>query len=210
MSVLSRSAAAFSSNVILKGALETYTKFSMHLLEDGVDVSAFKFFRRRSREDHKVTLGWVGNLNIPSGRVKNFELASALEKNFESSVSLKMADGSIPFGEMPAWYQGIDIFLCTSLSEGTPNPFLECLSTGATYLASSVGIIPEFHSLSEGRGGVVVPTIDLPIFSVGLASLLKRRSHFVEMGRLNRKIITDYWTNEQTLKPLLDVLRVFC
>ena len=44
---------------------------------------------------------------------------------------------------MPGYYAGIDVLLCASLTEGTPNPVLEAMACGIPVISTGVGIVPE-------------------------------------------------------------------
>jgi len=45
--------------------------------------------------------------------------------------------------DMPLYYSKIDIFVCASLTEGTPNPVLEAMACGVPVISTDVGNIPE-------------------------------------------------------------------
>jgi hypothetical protein len=44
---------------------------------------------------------------------------------------------------MPAYYNSLDIFLCASDIEGTPNTVLEAMACGLPIISTNVGIVPE-------------------------------------------------------------------
>ena len=45
--------------------------------------------------------------------------------------------------DMPEYYNGIDIYVCTSRTEGTPNTVLEAMACGVPVISTDVGIVPE-------------------------------------------------------------------
>jgi glycosyltransferase involved in cell wall biosynthesis len=44
---------------------------------------------------------------------------------------------------MPAYYASIDVYVCTSKIEGTPNPVLESMACGVPVISTDVGIVPQ-------------------------------------------------------------------
>jgi glycosyltransferase involved in cell wall biosynthesis len=44
---------------------------------------------------------------------------------------------------MPEYYSKIDILVCASKIEGTPNPILEAMSCGVPIISTDVGIVPQ-------------------------------------------------------------------
>ena len=45
--------------------------------------------------------------------------------------------------EMPEYYSKIDLYICTSSIEGTPNPVLEAMACGVPVISTDVGVVPE-------------------------------------------------------------------
>ncbi|WZB62594.1 glycosyltransferase [Achromobacter xylosoxidans] len=44
---------------------------------------------------------------------------------------------------MPAYYNSLDLYVCPSAIEGTPNPVLEAMACGVPVISTDVGIVPE-------------------------------------------------------------------
>lgn len=44
---------------------------------------------------------------------------------------------------MPDYYSKIDVLVCSSMIEGTPNPILEAMACGVPVVSTDVGIVPE-------------------------------------------------------------------
>lgn len=43
--------------------------------------------------------------------------------------------------EMPDYYSSIDVYVCASITEGTPNPILEAMASGVPIVTTDVGIV---------------------------------------------------------------------
>lgn len=125
------------------------------VIEDGVDTDVFRpadLGRLGTVADREIVLGWVGNSGW-TAEVEDFKgvhtiLKPAVEQLRAEGVRvrLRMADrqqGFIPHAEMPGYYAGIDLYVCTSKIEGTPNPVLESMACGVPVISTDVGIVPE-------------------------------------------------------------------
>lgn len=125
------------------------------VINDFVDLNLFKSnVRKASINKNKFIIGWVGNSNFtgPNGEkdlkgVNNI-LKPAIKQliNEGYNVELKLADSAekvVPNDDMPSFYNNIDIYVCTSSSEGTPMPVLEAMASGVPIISTDVGIVQE-------------------------------------------------------------------
>lgn len=134
------------------------------IVEDGVDLSLFQprgLERLLDIGSRPAVIGWAGNSlwAAESGQDhKGFRsiLLPALELLRSAGVSVvgKFADrqiSHIPHIQMPDYYSGIDIFVCTSEIEGTPNPVLEAMACGVPVVSTDVGIVPQVFGQEQRR-----------------------------------------------------------
>lgn len=127
---------------------------SLYFTPSGVDTRNFSF-KDKSR-NKKLVLGWVGNKDRD---VKNYESVwKPLRKRFKNiefrEVATKKGDRQPQFltpKQMADFYHGLDFFLVTSSSEGTPNPGLEALSCGVPSISTRVGNMVEI--VEDGKSG---------------------------------------------------------
>lgn len=134
--------------------LENYSLPSM-VLEDGVDLSLFypNALNRLDDTDREVIIGWVGN---SSWGVRDGLDHKGLYTLIKPAISLLLQDGlpvvgrfadrkerHIPHSEMVHYYNSVDIYVCASDLEGTPNPILEAMACGLPIISTDVGIVPE-------------------------------------------------------------------
>ncbi len=122
---------------------------------DGVNLTLFKpknIKRLHKNEKDKLIIGWVGNSQWAS-ELEDFKglhtiLRPAIKELISEGLNIKAffadkQDRFIPHSEMPEYYSEIDIYICTSKVEGTPNPVLEAMACGVPVISTDVGIVPE-------------------------------------------------------------------
>lgn len=125
------------------------------VVEDGVDLQLFhpiNIERLRNTADRELVLGWVGNSKWAAD-LEDFKgvhtiLKPAVERLKEDGwpVRLLLADrqeGLVPHRKMPEYYSRIDVLICASKIEGTPNPVLEAMACGVPIISTDVGIVQQ-------------------------------------------------------------------
>lgn len=131
------------------------------LLRPGVDRGIFFAAdvgerRQRRKIGLPLKVGWCGQCSAPEkpGQKGYKEILAPLLARldgfgwFDVSVNARTANDS-PLGHsaMANWYRGMDLFLCTSLVEGSPMPVVEAASCGVPVMSTNVGdvanVVPE-------------------------------------------------------------------
>lgn len=123
------------------------------VLPDGVDLNFFKPPPHRIFGTGELRVGWVGNSKWAHERGSDFKgLRTVLEPAIAElqaegiPVRLVTADRSVkitPMAQMPDYYGSIDVLVCASAMEGTPNPVLEAMACGVPIVTTAVGIVSE-------------------------------------------------------------------
>lgn len=152
-----------------------------YLYAAGVDTDLFQPVW--SQKDPELRVGWAGNPTLHR-TLKNVEL---LEQACAGICELRIADGSIPHEEMPAFYRSIDVIVCPSRAEGNPNPLLEGMACGAFPVSFDVGIAPML--IEDGINGLLIREQTVPALR---AALLQCRNNLADVRRaslLNRERI---------------------
>ena len=121
-------------------------------LPDGVDLSRFAPQGDAPIRHGPFRIGWVGNsrwANTEAPDLKGrkvFDAATALLNARGRDIEVHVADAAearIPTARMPDFYRQLDVLVCTSAMEGTPNPVLEAMASGTAIVSTDVGIVPE-------------------------------------------------------------------
>ncbi len=139
---------------------DIYDKFELkylpsRVITDGVDLSMFypiNIDRFNNINKRKIKIGWVGNSNWVNNKTDHKGINSIIKPavlelqkegyNVELLTSDKF-DKMIPIDEMKDFYAKLDIYVCASISEGTPNPVLEAMACGVPVISTDVGIVSE-------------------------------------------------------------------
>lgn len=124
------------------------------VLEDGVDLDLFspRNTARLQETSRPLVVGWAGNSLWSTSKTdpKGFHslLLPALEELRAEGLPIvgHFADrvrGLIPHHLMPEYYNSIDVYVCPSETEGTPNPVLESMACGLPVVSTDVGVVPQ-------------------------------------------------------------------
>lgn len=145
-----------SSRKLFEIYSEQYEKKPVEEITDGVDLEKFvphNLERFDHIEDRSICIGWVGNSVFWGNKSNDLKgvhtiLTPAIDelKKEGYNITKYFADKqerTLPHDEMPEYYSQIDLYICTSSIEGTPNPVLEAMACGVPLISTDVGIVPE-------------------------------------------------------------------
>lgn len=123
------------------------------VIQDGVDLGLFhprNLERFDLAHDRELVVGWVGNSGWGGNDSKGVKtiLEPAIAELQARGIAIRgeFSDRMIrhvPQSEMIDYYSGIDVLVCASKIEGTPNPVLEAMACGVPVVSTDVGIVPE-------------------------------------------------------------------
>lgn len=128
---------------------------SVEYVTHGIDLSRFTPVERvRAPGDTVLRVGWAGNRASPA---KGFdEFIRPLESIPGVELVVRgFSDRHLSLDEMPAFYAGIDVYICTSSTEGNNNSLLEAAAMGCAIVTTDTGTVPEY--LKHGVAALIVP-----------------------------------------------------
>ncbi len=104
----------------------------------------------------EVRVGWAGSLSNQGPEQRGFHdlIAPAVRSVGRPDWSWRREKRWRSPVEMLEFYRSIDIYLCASRSEGTPNPCLEAAACGVPLVTTRVGNMPEL--VRHGVNGLFV------------------------------------------------------
>lgn len=188
------------------------------VLEDGVDLDVFRpraLSRFADLDAREVVIGWAGNSKW-SAELEDFKgvhtiLRPAIEQLRAEgwAITTRFADRQerrVAHEDMPAYYESIDVYVCTSKIEGTPNPVLESMACGVPIVTTDVGIVPQAFGSKQMDFVLEERSVD------GLKKVLRRlladKAQFGALAQENLERIQAWsWkTKAQAFAPYFDAL----
>jgi len=166
---------------------------------DGVDTRMFDF--KEYDEDilskKKLRIGWIGNSDVKqSGIQKGFQeikkYVEDLSDNFEFCPLDKQIK-QIPHNMVPNYIHNIDIIVCYSTCEGTPNQILEGSSCGRCWVSTDVGVVSSVYNTIENNPTGIIIKKNETAFKDALMKLYNNRELIIEYGKNGRKAIEVKW-----------------
>ncbi|MFD4836100.1 glycosyltransferase [Achromobacter sp. NPDC058515] len=139
---------------------------------DGVDLERFgpaNLDRFGEIGNRPLVIGWAGNSKwaseLQDAKGFNSILIPVIEQLRTEGyrIETRFADrqkGLIPHEEMPAFYGALDLYVCPSLFEGTPNPILEAMACGVPVVTHDVGVVREVFGPIQSEFIVTSRTVD--------------------------------------------------
>lgn len=121
--------------------------------------------RLKKDKTKPLIIGWAGN-SLWNNKAKD-EKGNAIDyKGFHTiltpvieelkkegyKIETYYADKNtnyIPNDEMNNYYNALDIFICVSITEGTPKPILEAMGCGLPIITTDVGIVKEYMGIKQ-------------------------------------------------------------
>ncbi len=173
------------------------------VITDGVDNKIFspknlKRFNNISKRE--IVIGWVGNSDWAGEIAKDLKgvntiLKPAIEELMKEGYKIKpyFADRQIrmiPHSEMPLYYSKIDLYICTSQVEGTPNPVLEAMACGVPIISTDVGIVRD--AFGELQSKYILEKRNKSILKEKIIQLINRPGEFKKLSEENLQKINDW------------------
>ena len=174
----------------------------------GVDTEIFRLRAGNpfSSPSGELVLGWAGSLtNHPGKRGVEDYIGPAI--NGLKGVSLKLAAREEKWrtqGEMVGFYQGVDVHICASRTEGGPHPLLEAAACGIPLISTRVGIAPEL--IRDGENGFLIER-SIEAIRNAVIKLRDNQELRTAMGKRARETVAKAWNwdrQAQNYVPFFD------
>lgn len=181
-------------------------------IENGVDTEQFTSHERRTTSDD-YTIGIVARLEPVKDHltllnafaqvikiVPNCKLLiignGSQKQNIEEQIQmLKLSDKVLLLGErkdIPELLSIMDIFVLSSLTEGTSLTLLEAMASGKPVVATNVG--GNAKVVIDNETGFLVPPGEPSIMAEKIIKLLKDRNLINEMGTKGRNRVLEHFS----------------
>jgi hypothetical protein len=130
---------------------------------NGVDT---RFFRpaAAARPPGPLRVGWAGSLGNQTAEQRGVHEFIAPAVAAVPGMELRLAVREEKWRgleEMLDFYHGLDVYVCASKSEGTPNPCLEAAACGLPIVTTRVGNMPARLQRGPGVEHIGVPEVEL-------------------------------------------------
>ncbi len=127
------------------------------------------------------------------------QLQNTLKGQGVSVYQRKMAD----LAQMRLLYGALDLYLCTSRTEGGPVPVLEAMACERPVISTPVGHVPAV--IHHQENGLLIPPDNIEATATAIDQLLSDQKCRAQLGRAGRETILSGWTWAKTLAPLEQV-----
>ncbi len=115
------------------------------------------------------------------------------------------------YTEVPKDYRNADIFITTSISDGTPVSILEAMASGLPCIATSVGGIPEW--IEDQKSGLLIPPGSPESVAKSILALAQDSAFCTQLGIAARKTIVErgQWNilMAQAEKDYLELIKTY-
>ncbi|MFB4474384.1 glycosyltransferase family 4 protein [Oceanobacillus caeni] len=146
-----------------------------------------------NRSQKTFTAGWVGRIDGNAHRkLKGYDLVLSAKKELDIKLDIRtFTKNYVPKEAMVEFYQGLDCFICSSESEGLPNPVLEAGACGVPIISTKVGIVPEL--IKPYENGIIIQR-NASAIRDAIQYLIDNPNQRKSMGSSIRSTILDQWT----------------
>ena len=146
-----------------------------------------------SADGAPLVVGWAGSVANFGAEMRGLPNVIQPACDALPGVELRIAareDRLRTEDEMRAFYRSLDVYVCASRVEGTPNPCLEAAACGVPVVSTVVGNMPEM--IEDGENGFLLPRTALA-FQKALSVLRDDERLRARMGNKARERIEHDW-----------------
>lgn len=179
------------------------------VITDGTDLDKFypiNLERFENIGNRKLRIGWVGNSKWSNKKEDVKGLRTILDPvvkeliNEGYNIEANYADSQvkmIPIDKMVNYYSTVDIFVCSSKNEGTPNPILESMACGIPIISTDVGIVKD--ALGKKQKKYILKNRSKKDLKEMLIELINNKNMLKELSEENLRRVNN-WTWDKKAK----------
>ncbi len=162
-------------------------------LPNGVDTEFFHPLAGKV-PGQTLRIGWAGSLENHGAEMRgypNFIQPALAQIAGVELVTAAREDQWRGPEEMRSFYQSLDLYICASRVEGTPNPCLEAAACGVPLITTAVGNMPEL--VRDGENGLFIQR-DVQDIVRAVTSLRDKPKLLAVMGQqIRQDALTWHW-----------------
>ncbi len=200
-------------------------KHKLHVIYNGVDLDAFPGGRHPTRNPIPV-LGNAGRMVAQKGQSYLLKMAAELDRR---GVAFKLVIGgkggletalkqeALALGiahktefcgfieDMAAFFKSIDIYVLTSLHEGTANTAIEAMAWGKPMVGFDISSTPEL--IVHNETGYLAPLADIKKLVDHVETLCKDEALRMHLGANARTVVEEKFDAKRNLRRLMDLMK---
>ena len=176
-------------------------------ITDGVDTELFipKNLERFENKESNLVVGWIGNSKF-FGEIDhkgiNTIIKPAVEELRKQGYKIELCivdkdNNYVSHDNIPDYFKTIDVYVCASINEGTPNPVLEAMACGVPVISTDVGIVNEVFGKMQKKYILKERTKDC--LKEKLKEIINNKGILSELSKENLESIKN-WTWENKAK----------
>jgi glycosyltransferase involved in cell wall biosynthesis len=198
---------------------------NIHILYNGVELSKFFPQQLNGHSGQTLILGSAGRIVEQKAQWHLLEIAKILkEKNLDFKLKIAGIGPLLPFlrkqavklnvadkvefcgftDDVPGFLNSLDIFLLTSLHEGSSNILLEAMACGKPIIAFNISSVPEI--VLDGTNGYLVEFGKCDQFAQKILVIANDRELIPKLGKNARQLSTDKFSLENSLDRLQEII----
>ncbi|MFW5908731.1 MAG: glycosyltransferase family 4 protein, partial [Desulfosalsimonas sp.] len=108
--------------------------------------------------------------------------------------------------DMQAFYNGLDLYINTSMHEGTPMSILEAMASGLPVIAFDVAGLKEI--ITTGSDGFAIPEGDNSLFTSRIIELIDQPDFLETLGEKARKKIIDRYSTARMVEGYMGLYNI--
>ena len=197
----------------------------IHVLFNGVDLDVFKPISKPQTKFKPIILGSAGRLVEQKGQWFLIEVAAILKskgidfklkiagvgpllKQLKEKVKQKDVSDCVDFvgfaSDVPEFLNGIDVFLLSSIHEGSANILIEAMACATPVIAFNTSSIPEV--VFNNKSGFLIEFADCDAFANKIIELYQNPEKIKELSKQSRFIAEEQFSYANRFKQLNEII----